>query len=82
MKNTAMAALLLASTCAVQAGGPASATLEVRFVIRAACSIQADAAAGAPRVACSQGTGYQLRRQDTPDARTAGQAGGAWQVVF
>ncbi len=90
MNKLAMAALFLAAASgAVQAGGTASATMEVSFVIRAACSVQADGAA-APRVECSQGTGYQLLRQVPPaadaaaveQASSAVQAGDTWQVVF
>lgn len=91
MKNLTMAVLLLASTCAAQAGGSASATMEVSFVIRAACSVQAVGSDAAPRVECSQGTAYQLVRQAAPAASnddaarqpsSAAQAGDAWQVVF
>lgn len=82
MNKLAMAALLLASTCAAQAGGSASATMELRLLIRAACSIQADGAADTPRVACSQGTAYQLRRQDVRATPDAGPAGATWQIVF
>lgn len=89
MNKLAMAALLLASACGVaQAGGAASAAMEISFVIRPACSVQADGGA-APRVECSQGTGYQLLRGGVPAAAAADaapmatvQAGDTWQVVF
>lgn len=91
MKKLALAALLLSTVCgAAQASGSASATIEVSFVIRAACVVQADAGAAqaAPQVDCSQGTGYQVVRSAPATSETsqapssAGQAGDAWQIVF
>jgi hypothetical protein len=90
MNKLAMAALLLAGACgAAQAGGSASATMEVSFVVRAACSVQAGPSAASPQVECSQGTGYQLVRQPAPAAASAqpapssaSQSGDTWQVVF
>lgn len=90
MKRLGMAALLLPISAVALAGGNARTTMEVSFVIRAACSVQADAN-GVPQVACSQGTGYQLVRQIGAAARDAAPAqeraraarvGDAWQVVF
>lgn len=88
MKKLALGAFLLAAACAAaQAGGSASATMEMSFVIRAACSVQAEGAA-APQVECTQGTGYQLVRRGEPAALTAqqpssaAQVGEVWQVVF
>lgn len=87
MNKLATAALLLASACGVvQAGGSSSATMEVTFVIRAACTVQADA--GAPQVACSQGTGYQVVRPQAAPApavqasAVSAQSGEAWQIIF
>lgn len=89
MNKLTMAALLLASACGAAKAGSATATMEVSFVIRAACTVQADA--GSPQVACSQGTGYQVvRQQSAPAATTAAaqapsssaQSGEVWQVVF
>jgi len=93
MKRLALAALLFTSVCgAAQASGSASATMEVSFVIRAACVVQAAGAAAqaAPQVECSQGTGYQVVRAQaaaassaqTTQPSSAAQAGDAWQIVF
>ncbi len=91
MKRLTMAALLLAGLCgAAQAGGTASASFDVSFVIRAACTVQADGKT--PQVACSQGTGYQVVRPqeaapaaNAPAAQapsSATRAGDTWQIVF
>ncbi len=90
MNKLTMAALLLASACGAAQAGSATATMEVSFVIRAACTVQADASA--PQVACSQGTGYQVVRQQSAPAATpaataqapssSAQSGDVWQVVF
>ncbi len=90
MKKLTLAALLLASVSLAQASGSASTTMEVSFVIRAACSVQTEAN-GAPRVECSKGTGYQLVGQSAPESKdtppdrqpsSATQAGDTWQVIF
>ncbi len=87
MNRLAMAACVLAGLCATaQAGETASATMEVSFVVRAACSVQAQSAAS-PQVACTEGTGYRLLRQPAeavdaaPGVRTA-QTAEVWQVMF
>lgn len=83
MKKWTMAALLLASTVgAAQAGGSASATMDVTFVIRTACIVQADGSA--PQVDCSKGTGYQIVRPEAVTAApsSASRSGDAWQIVF
>ncbi len=89
MKRFMMAVLLLAGACgAAQAGGSASASFDVSFVIRAACIVQADG--NAPQVECSQGTGYQVVRapaaaKDAPAAQApsnATRSGDTWQIVF
>ena len=86
MKKSVMAALLLASAFGTaQAGGSASASFDVSFVIRAACTVQLDASA--PLVECSKGTGYQVVRPVKDEAVTqapssAAQVGDAWQIVF
>ncbi|QOY92693.1 hypothetical protein IM543_13855 [Massilia sp. UMI-21] len=84
MKQLVLAALLLAGNSAVHAGGSASATMEMSFVIRAACSVQATPSA--PQVACTEGTVYQVRREaPAADSQTTPQAvlaGDHWQVVF
>lgn len=95
MKRLALAALLFTSVCGTaHASGSASATMEVSFVIRAACVVQAagTAAQAAPQVECSQGTGYQVVRAQaaavsassaqTSQPSSAAQAGDAWQIVF
>jgi len=91
MKRFMMAVLLLAgATGAAQAGGSANASFDVSFVIRAACTVQADG--NAPTVACSQGTGYQVVRPQAPAAAkdapaaqapsNATRSGDTWQIVF
>jgi len=82
MKKSVMAVLLLASAFGTaQAGGSASTSFDVTFVIRAACVVQFDASA--PQVECSKGTGYQVLRPAKDQAPSnAAQVGDAWQIVF
>ncbi len=93
MNRLTMAALLLAGACGgAQAGGQANASMEVSFVIRAACTVQAVQPDAAPQVACSQGVGYQVARQPAQDRQQATQAPGApleaartgdtWHIIF
>ena len=86
MKKSVMAVLLLASAFGTaQAGGSASTSFDVTFVIRAACTVQLDASA--PQVECSKGTGYQVVRPAKDQVvsqapSSAAQVGDAWQIVF
>ena len=94
MKKLMMAAVFLASACSAQAAGSATASFDISFVVSAACTVQADSAAGpaaTPSVACSQGTGYQLVRQPVEEAAGPGAAAApshtaigaeTWQIVF
>jgi len=57
--------------------GTAGASMEVSFVVKAACTVEAASAGGVPNVSCNDASPYRV----APAAAMV-QGNGAWTVTF